>query len=41
MSKAIPPKRIETTDSVFTVRPLASTLKSIPLAFQKRVWVST
>ena len=37
-SKSIPPNRMETSDSVLTLRPLVLSAKSMPLAFQKRVF---
>ena len=38
VSNAIPPIRIDKTDCVCTVRPLADSDTSIPLACQKRVF---
>ncbi len=37
----MPPIRIETTDSVSILTPLALTATSIPLAFQKRLLACT
>ena len=41
VSKATPPARIDPIDWVFSVRPLAFTLRSMPLAFQNRVSADT
>ncbi|MNG32645.1 hypothetical protein D3C84_1187110 [compost metagenome] len=38
---AMPPTNNEDRDSVFTAKPLAPTLTSIPLAFQNRVFSVT
>ena len=40
-SKASPPTSIETNDSVLTWMPCASNFTSMPLAFQKRVFLRT
>jgi hypothetical protein len=41
VSNATPPARIDTSVCVLTLRPLAFSVRSIPLAFQKRLFVVT